>query len=53
MPTFQNSAEDTPELQTVGSNLPLAGLVTGFGILFLALVITGFALVRRNARRRG
>jgi hypothetical protein len=46
-------AVETPELQTVASDLPDAGLVAAFGIGFLALVLTGLLLVRRHARRRG
>jgi hypothetical protein len=52
MLTLPDAAE-TPELQTVASDLPAVGWVAAFGGMFLAVVLAGFALVRRHARRHG
>jgi hypothetical protein len=46
-------AGDEPALATESSSrLLTAGLVTGVGILFVALVLTGYAVLRSRTRRR-
>jgi hypothetical protein len=45
--------DESPDLQTASSDLPNAGVIAGFGLLFVAIVVVGVGLVRRNARRRG
>ncbi|MGY1752321.1 MSCRAMM family protein [Blastococcus sp. SYSU D01042] len=47
------AADEAPELQTESdTRLLTAGLVTGVGILFVVLVLTGYSVLRGCARRR-
>ena len=47
------AADDAPELRTESdTRLLTAGLVTGVGILFVVLVLTGYYVLRSRARRR-